>query len=209
MEFLLISDKETLSRCISISEHDNSSRSGKLYPPLVCGSHTQQILHLMTSPLVSVLFVPSLHPYNFSRKFLFFSSVCAFGVFCASHPQAESSRFLDNSHNSPHCLSSPCTVFRTTMRQSCSLIPFHLPVGKVRTVCTGHKHSTQHIHAHYDTYNYMHAYRHMHTLNHGPSCIQECFTGVTTPAQGVQNAHTYIHDWCIPICFRQPMHFVL
>ena len=37
----------------------------------------------MTSPLVSVLFVPSLHSYYFSRKFLFFSSyiylsVCLF-----------------------------------------------------------------------------------------------------------------------------------
>ena len=28
-----------------------------------------------TSPLVSVLFVPSLHSYYFSRKFLFFSSM--------------------------------------------------------------------------------------------------------------------------------------
>ena len=38
-EFLLIpskTDKETLSRCISISEHGNSSRSGKLYPPPLC-----------------------------------------------------------------------------------------------------------------------------------------------------------------------------
>ena len=111
VEFLLISsktDKETLSRCISVSEHGNSSRYGKLYPPLVCGNCTQQILHPMTSPLVSVLLC---HPYItiFLEKFLFFSSVCAFGVLCASHPQAESSRFLDNSHNSPHCLSSPCT----------------------------------------------------------------------------------------------------
>ena len=29
----------------------------------------------VTSPLVSVLFVPSLHSYYFSRKFLFFSSI--------------------------------------------------------------------------------------------------------------------------------------
>ena len=39
---------------------------------LACGNHTQQILHHMTSPLVSVLFVPSLHSYYFSRNFLFF-----------------------------------------------------------------------------------------------------------------------------------------
>ena len=119
-------------------------------------------------------FVPSLYPYNFSRKFLFFSSVCAFGVLCASHPQTESSRFLDNSHNSPHCLSSPCTLFRTTMCQSCSLIPFHPPVGKVCTVCTGHKHNTQHIHAHYDTHNYMHAYRHTHTHTHTSMHLSCC-----------------------------------
>jgi len=40
---------------------------------LVCGNHTQHVLHYMTSPLVSVLFVPSLHSYYFSRKILFFS----------------------------------------------------------------------------------------------------------------------------------------
>ena len=36
MEFLLISfktDKETFARCLSISGHGNSSRSGKLIPP--------------------------------------------------------------------------------------------------------------------------------------------------------------------------------
>ena len=42
---------------------------------LVCRNHTQQILHHMTSPLVSVLFVPSLHSYHFCRKFLIFSSI--------------------------------------------------------------------------------------------------------------------------------------
>ena len=63
VEFLLIpskTDKETFPRCINISEHDNSSRSGKLYPHLVCGNRTQQILHPTTSPLVSVLLC---HPY--------------------------------------------------------------------------------------------------------------------------------------------------
>ena len=45
---------------------------------LVCGNHTQQILHHMTSPLVSVLFVPSIHLYCFCRKFLLFSSFCTF-----------------------------------------------------------------------------------------------------------------------------------
>ena len=39
---------------------------------LVCRNHTQQILHHMTSPLVSVLFVPSIHSYHFCRKFLIF-----------------------------------------------------------------------------------------------------------------------------------------
>ena len=36
VEFLLISsktDKETLAKCLSVSGHGNSPRSGKLYPP--------------------------------------------------------------------------------------------------------------------------------------------------------------------------------
>ena len=42
---------------------------------LVFRNHTQQILHHMTSPLVTVLFVPSLHLYYFCRKCLSFSSI--------------------------------------------------------------------------------------------------------------------------------------
>ena len=48
--------------------------------PCVWKPHTQQMLHHMTSPLVSVLFVPSLHSYHFCRKFLIFSSIYTYVV---------------------------------------------------------------------------------------------------------------------------------
>ena len=65
MEFLLISDKETLSRCINISEHGNSSRYGKLYPPpSVWKPHTANT-SAHDIPSCFCPFVPSLHPLQF------------------------------------------------------------------------------------------------------------------------------------------------
>ena len=107
-------------------------------------------------------FVPSLHPYNFYSFLVYVHLVY-------SVPLTPKQRVVD----SLIILTTHLTAFLLLvhflgrqMRQSCSLITFHLPVGKVRTVCTVHKHSTQHIHAHYDTHNYMHAYRHVHTHTH-------------------------------------------
>ena len=58
MEFLLISskiDKETFARCLSISGRGNSSRSGKLYPPILYPAGLNKLGYLVTLYLIVVL----------------------------------------------------------------------------------------------------------------------------------------------------------